>query len=94
MLIKNLLEWSAKDLKMLRANIALRLQHTKFSVPRLIRRPSNHTTLSFKIQNLNSKFTIKTYNLKSKFQIQSKFEILSQNPKFKISELAHTNFEL
>ena len=64
---------------MLQANIALRLWHTK---------------LSFKIQNLNSKFKIKIYNLKSKFEIQSKFEIPIQNPKFKIYEHAYTNFEL
>ena len=37
---------------------------------------------------------MKIYNLKSKFEIQSKFEIPSQNPKFKIYEHAHTNFEL
>ena len=35
----------------IQANIAFRLQHTKFSVFRLILRPGNHTTLSFKIQN-------------------------------------------
>ena len=34
------------------------------------------------------------YNLKSKFEIQLKFEIPSQNPKFKIYERAQTNFEL
>ena len=56
--------------------------------------PGTHTTLSFKIQNLNSKFKIKSYNLKWKFEIQSKFEIPSENPKFKIYEQAHTNFEL
>ena len=94
MLIKILLEWSAKDLKMLQANIAFRLQHTMFSVLRLIPRPGKHTTLSFKIQSQNSKFKINIYNLKSKFEIQSKFEIPSQNPKFKIYEHAHTNFEL
>ena len=33
------------------ANIAFRLQHTKFSILRLILRPGNHTTLSFKIKN-------------------------------------------
>ena len=33
------------------ANIAFRLQHTQFSVIRLILRPGNHTTLSFKIFN-------------------------------------------
>ena len=53
-----------------------------------------HTTSSFKIQNYNSKFKIKIYNLKSKFEIQSKFEISNQNPKFKIYEHVHTNFEL
>ena len=79
---------------MLQANIAFRLQHLKFSVLRLLSRPGNHTTLYFKIQNENSKFKIKIYNLKSKFKIQSKFEIPSQNPKFKIYEHAHTNFEL
>ena len=78
----------------IQANIAFRLQHTKFSVLRLILRPGNHTTLSFKIRNLNSKFQIKVYSLKSDFEIQSKFEIPSQNPKFKIYEHAHTNFEL
>ena len=35
----------------IKANIAFQLQHTKFSVLRLILRPGNHTTLSFKIQN-------------------------------------------
>ena len=35
---------------------------------------------------------MKIYNLKSKFEIQSKFEISSQNPKLKIYE--HANFEL
>ena len=35
----------------IQANIAFRLQHTKFSVHRLILRPGHHTTLSFKIQN-------------------------------------------
>ena len=73
---------------MLQANIAFRLQHTTFSVLRLIPRTGNHTTLSFKIQNYNSKFKIKIYNLKSKF------EIPRQNPKYKIHEHAHTNFEL
>ena len=94
MLIKILLEWSAKDLEMLQANIAFRLQHTNFSVLRLIPRPGNHTTLSFKIHNYNSKFKIKIYNLKSKFEIQSKFEIPIQNPKFKIYDRVHTNCEL
>ena len=79
---------------MLQANIAFRLQHTEFSVLRLIPRPGNHTTLSFKIQNKNLELKIKIYNLKSKSEIQSKFEISSQNPKFKIYEHAHTNFEL
>ena len=37
---------------------------------------------------------MKIYNLKSKFEIQLKFEIPSQNPKFKIYEHAHTNFQL
>ena len=54
----------------------------------------SNTTSSFKIQNENSKFEIKIYNLKSKFEIQSKFEIPIQNPKFKIYEHVHTNFEL
>ena len=76
----------------IQANIAFRLQHTKFSEIRLILRPGNHTTLSVKIYN--SEFKIKIYNLKLKFEIQSKFEIPSQNPKFKIYEHAHTNFEL
>ena len=37
---------------------------------------------------------MKIYNLKSKFEIQSKFEIPSQDPKFKIYEHTYTNFEL
>ena len=37
---------------------------------------------------------MKIYNLKSKFEIQSKFEIPSQTPKSKSYEHAHTNFEL
>ena len=54
-----------------------RLQHTKFSVFRLILRPGNHTTLSFKIQNLNSKFKfeilnpVKIRNSKSRSEIQN-----------------------
>ena len=83
LLIKILLEWSANDLEMLQANIAFRLQHIKLSVLRLIPR------LWY-----SSKFKIKIRNLKSKFEIQSKFEIPSQTPKFKIYEHAHTNFEL
>ena len=39
-------------------------------------------------------YKIKIPNLKSKFEIESKFEIPIQNPKFKIREHAHTNFEL
>ena len=65
----------------IQVNIVFGLQHTKFSVLRLILCPGNYTTLSFKIQN-------------SKFETQSKFEIPSLNPKFKIYEHAHTNFEL
>ena len=37
---------------------------------------------------------MKIYNFKSKLEIQSKFDIPSQIPKFKIYEHAHTNFEL
>ena len=59
------------------ANIAFQLQHTKFSALRLILRPGNHTTLSFKIQNWNSKFkieiwnSVKIRNSKSKSEIQN-----------------------
>ena len=75
---------------MLLANIAFRLKHTKFSVLRLIQR----LWYSYYLKFYNSKFKIEIYNLKSKFEIQSEFEIPSQNPKFKIYEHAHTNFEL
>ena len=69
-------------------NIAFRLKHTKFSVLKLIPCLCAHTTLNFKIQNLNSKFKIIIHNSKSKF------EISNQNQKFKINEHALTNFEL
>ena len=49
-----------------------------------------HTSLNFKIQNYNSKFKIRNHKLKWKFEIQSKFEMPSQNPKFKIYEHAHS----
>ena len=81
LLIEILLERSAKDLEMLRANIAFRLQQIKFLVLRLIPR-------------LWYSYHLKFQNSKLKFEIQSKFEIPSKNPKFKIYEHAHTNFEL
>ena len=91
LLIKILLEWSAKDLEILQVNnIVFRLKHTKFLVLRLIPRLSCSYYLKFQ----NSKLKIKIYNLKSKFEIQSQFEITSQNPKFKIYEYGHNNFEL
>ena len=83
MLIKILLEWSAKDHEMLQADIAFQLQHTKFSVLRLI--PRLWYSYYLKFQNLKSKL---------KFEIQSKLEISSQSPELKIYEHAHTNFEL
>ena len=76
----------------IQANIAFRLQYTKFSV--LSTEISTTPWLSYYLKFKNSKFKIKIYNLKSKFEIQSKFEIPSQNPKFKIYEHARTNFEL
>ena len=56
LLIKILLEWSAKDLEMLQANIEFRLQHTKFSVLRLI--PRLWYSYYLKFQNSKLKFEI------------------------------------
>ena len=62
LLIKILLEWSAKDLEILQAkNIALRLQRTKFSVLRII--PRFWCSCYLQFQNLKLKFEIQNQNL-------------------------------
>ena len=78
LLIKILLEWSAKDLEMLQANVAFRLQHTTFSVLRLI--PRLWYSYYLKFQNSKSKFII--YNRNLKFSHNSQFQGKIRNPKF------------
>ena len=52
----NLTWWSAKDLEMLQVDIAFQLQHTKFSVLRLM--PRLWYSYYLKFQNLKSQFEI------------------------------------
>ena len=51
LLITILLEWSAKDLEMLQANIAFRLQHTTLQHTTLQHTTLHHTTYYLKFQN-------------------------------------------